>query len=186
MAVRGADAPVGHPLDEVLERDVDVARLVDPPSGLGERRVERLGLDLGPREAVEDRAPDGVLRPETVEEDADDGFVRDQLAAAHVAVGLATERRAGGDRGAQQVARCQDRDAEPLRQRRRLRALPGARRPEQDDDGHETAANLTADPCVVASGRSLTHLGVRSLPSSAPPSARLASFADSRFAAAII
>jgi len=39
------------------------------------------------------------------------------------------------------------------------------------------AANLAADPCVVASGRSLTHLGVRSL----PPSARLANFGASRF-----
>ena len=43
------------------------------------------------------------------------------------------------------------------------------------------AANLAADPRVVAFGRSLTHLEVRSLPSSAPPSARLASFAASQF-----
>jgi hypothetical protein len=42
------------------------------------------------------------------------------------------------------------------------------------------AANLTADPRIVASGRSLTHGEVRSLASSAPPSARRASFADPR------
>ena len=46
------------------------------------------------------------------------------------------------------------------------------------------AANPAADPRVGASGRSLTHLEVRSLTSSAPPSARLAGSADPRFRAA--
>ncbi len=36
------------------------------------------------------------------------------------------------------------------------------------------APHLAAHPCVAASGRALTHLGVRSLPSSAAPSAGLA------------
>jgi hypothetical protein len=43
------------------------------------------------------------------------------------------------------------------------------------------AANLTADPGVAASARSLTHPEVRSRSCSAAPSARLASFADSLF-----
>ena len=37
-----------------------------------------------------------------------------------------------------------------------------------------TAPHLAAHPCVAASGRALTHLEVRSLPSSAAPSAGLA------------
>jgi len=120
--------------------------------------------------------PTASAGPEAVEEDAHDRVVGDELAAAHVSVGLAAQGGAVGDRGPQQIARCQDRDAQPLRERRSLRALPGARSAKQDDHGHrlKEAANLVADPCVVAFGRSLTHLGVRSLPSSAPPSARLA------------
>ena len=98
VAVGGADPAAGHPRDEVLERHVDVAGEVDPPAGLGQRLVEGLGLDLRPREAVEDRPVDGVGRLETVEEDPDDGRVRHELAAAHVPVGLAPERRPGRDR----------------------------------------------------------------------------------------
>jgi hypothetical protein len=45
------------------------------------------------------------------------------------------------------------------------------------------AADPVADPGVVASGRSLTHPEARSLPSSAPPSARLTGFADARYSA---
>ena len=41
-------------------RDVDVTGPVVMAAGPGQRRVERLGLDAGPREAVEDRALDGV------------------------------------------------------------------------------------------------------------------------------
>ena len=141
MAVGRADAAVGHPPDQVLERDVDVAGEVDPPARLGQRGVERLGLDLRPREPVEDRATDAVGRLETVEEDAHDRVVGDELAAAHVPVRLATEGAALGDGGAQQVARGEDRDAEPRRQRRRLGPLPCPRSTQQDDDGH-WAANL--------------------------------------------
>ena len=115
MAVGRADAAVGHALDEILDRDVDVDGRVDAASGLGERLVERLGLDTGPREAVEDRADDGVGRLEPVEEDAHDRVVGDKLAATHVPVRLAAERRAGRDRGPQEVARGQDGDTERVR-----------------------------------------------------------------------
>ena len=94
VAVGGADPAVGHALDEVLERDVDVGGAVDAPAGFLERGVERLGLDLRPREAVEDRAGDRIRRLESVEEDAHDGVVRNELAATHVAVRLAPEGRA--------------------------------------------------------------------------------------------
>ena len=44
-----------------------------------------------------------------------------------------------------------------------------------------TAARWTADPCVVGCACSLTHLRVRSLACSPPPSARRAQLADPRF-----
>ena len=44
-----------------------------------------------------------------------------------------------------------------------------------------TAPHLAAHPCVAASGRALTHLEVRSLPSSVAPSAGLASCAAAGF-----
>ena len=149
VAVGGADPAVGHALDEVLERDVDVGGAVDPASGFRQRGVERLGLDPRPREAVEDRPVDGVRRLEPVEEDAHDGVVRDELTATHVAVGLASERRAVGDGRPQQVARGEDRDTEPGRQRRRLGPLAGPRSAQQDDDRHRRG-DLAAMP--VAAG----------------------------------
>ena len=48
--------------------------------------------------------------------------------------------RAIADGGPEQVARRDDRDAQAIREERRLRALPGARSAEQDDDLHLTAA----------------------------------------------
>ena len=141
MAVGRADPAVGHPPDQVLERDVDVAGEVDPPARLGQRRVERLGLDLRAREPVEDRATDAVGRLETVEEDPHDRVVGHELAAAHVPVGLATEGAPLGDGGTQQIARGKHRDAKSCRERRRLCPLPCPRSAQQDDDGH-WAANL--------------------------------------------
>ena len=166
VAVGGADAAVGHALDEVLERDVDVGGAVDAASGFGQRGVERLGLDPRPRVAVEDRAVDGVRRLEPIEEDAHDGVVRHELAATHVAVGLASERRAVGDGLPQQVARGEDRDAEPSRQRRRLGALARPRGPQQDDDRHRPTERRTwrAEPGGAADGRERTRGALRDRP----------------------
>ena len=56
-----ADPAAGHPPDQLLGRDVDEDGDARPPaSRLGERVVERRGLDVGPREAVEDDAAGGV------------------------------------------------------------------------------------------------------------------------------
>ena len=140
MAVRGADAPVGHPDDQVLERDVDVAGSIDVPPGVLERVVERLGLDPRPREAIEDRAVGGVGRLEPIEEDADDRLVGDELPAAHEAVRLAPERGALRDGRPQQLAGREDRHAEPGREGRCLGPLPRPRGAQQDDHGHAKAA----------------------------------------------
>ena len=70
--------------------------------------VERLGLDARPREAVEDRAVGARRRPEAVEEHAHDRVVGHELAAAHVAVGLAARAasvRATAARNRSPVAR---------------------------------------------------------------------------------
>ena len=123
MPVRGADPAVRHPLDEVLGRDVDEDRPIDPATGLGEGGIERLGLDLRPREAVEDRAVLRVRLLQAIEEHADDRLVRHELAAAHEAVGLAPEGGAFRDRGPEQVTGSQHRHAEMARQDRRLGSL---------------------------------------------------------------
>ena len=139
MAVGGADPPIRHPLHEILERDVDVAREVHPASGLGQCIVERLGLDVRAGEAVEDRAAGRVGRLESIEEDADDGLVRDELATTHVSVRLAPERRVLRDRRPQEVAGGQHGDVESLRHRRCLGALSCPGCPEQDEYSHATA-----------------------------------------------
>ena len=118
--------------DEVVRRDVDVEREVHPAAARRQRPVERLGLAPGPRKAVEHGAAAGVGGRETLEEDVDDGVVGHELAAAHVPVGGTAERRARGDRGAEQVAGRQHRHAEAPGQDRRLRPLPGARCAEKD------------------------------------------------------
>ena len=77
VAVGRADPPVGHPPDQVLERDVDVGGAVDPPAGLGQRarRAPRPGPgSAGSRRGS--RRPTASARLEPVEEDPDDRLVR--------------------------------------------------------------------------------------------------------------
>ena len=111
-------------------------RQVDPAAARRERAVERLGLAARPRKPVEDGAARRVGGRQALEEDVDDRLVGHELPAAHVPVGRPTQRRSGRDRGAQQVARREDRHAQALGQDRRLGPLPGARGAEKDDDGH--------------------------------------------------
>src|SRR6185369_10558882 len=84
-------------------------------------------------------AGDRIGRLEPIEEDAHDGVVGDELAATHVSVRLAPERRPVSHGLAQQVARSEDRDAEPTRECRGLRPLARPRSAEQDDDRHDRA-----------------------------------------------
>ena len=138
MAVGRADPAVRHPPDEVLGGDVDEDRAVDPAAGGGERDVQRLCLDSCPREAVEDCAGLRVGLLEAVEEDPDDRLVRDELAATHEPVGLATEWRAVRHGRAEEVTGREDGHAEMPGEDGSLGALPGPRRPEQDDHRHGT------------------------------------------------
>ena len=100
--------------------------------------VERLRLDARSREAVEDRTARRIGRAQPVEEDADDGVVGDELAAAHEAIGLATERRARGDGRPQEVPRGEHGHAEMAGEDGRLGSLPRSGRPEENDDRHGT------------------------------------------------
>ena len=138
MSVGRADPAVRHPLDEVLGGHVDEDRSIDAPARLGQRGIEGLGLDPCPREAVENGPGAGIGLFQTIEEDAHDRLVRHELAAAHVPIGLTTERRALGDRGPEQVARREHRHAEVAGEDRRLRSLARSRRAEEHDHGHRT------------------------------------------------
>ena len=91
---------------------------------------------LRAREAVEDRAAGGVGPIEAGEEQAGHQVVGHELAGAHDRVDLAADLAAAGDLGAEQVAGCEDGHAEARREQRRLRALSGAWRPEQNRNGH--------------------------------------------------
>ncbi len=146
MSVRRADPAVRHALDEGLERDVDVEGAVDATVLGLERDIERHGLDLRPREPVEDRAIQRVGRVQAVQEDPDDRLVRDQLATAHVAVRLAPERRPRRDGGAEQVAGRQHRDPESSGECRGLGALAGTGSPQQDDDHHGRGRRTPSAP----------------------------------------
>jgi len=143
VAVGRADPAVRHALDEVLDRHLDVAGSIDAAARLAERAVERLGLDARPWEAVEHGAIGRIGGFEAVEEDAHDGVVGHELAATHVPVSFATERRAGRDGGAEERTRCQDRDTESVGDRRRLGPLPRPRRTQQDDDTHDRRRGWT-------------------------------------------
>ena len=115
-------------LDE--ERDLDA---LAPDE---KRRFERLGLGPAPREAVEDDSFRGVRAAQALDEHLDRDRVGDELPALHVAVRLATEGRPRADRVAEQVPGRHVWKPQPLREDGRLGALPGTRRPEQDEDSH--------------------------------------------------
>jgi hypothetical protein len=133
---RRADPAPGQPPDELLERDLDGEGPVDPTAARRERLVE--GDRLGPvaREAVEHDAADGIRCREPIEEHLDRDVVGHELAAFHVAPRLEADRRAVAHGRAEEVTGRHMRKAESLGQDRCLCALPGARRAEEDEDGH--------------------------------------------------
>src|SRR5205085_11457477 len=75
----------------------------------------------------------GVRLLDPVGDDADHDVVRHETAARHHVLGLEPDRRAGRDRGPQHVAGGQLRNAEPLDDAGRLRALSRPRRTQEDD-----------------------------------------------------
>ena len=146
MAVRGADPAARHAGNQVVRRDVDVYRQIDPIATTGEGAVERLGLASGPGEPVEDGAERGIVGGQSLQEDTDDRIVGHELSAAHVAVRRRAESRARRDGRPQQIARGEDGNSEPLCQHRRLRPLAGAGSAEEDDHGHSRQSPALARP----------------------------------------
>src|SRR5207253_7183679 len=96
-------------------------------------RVQTLGLNERPREAVEDEAALGVALIETIAHDAEDEVVGDEGAGGDDRRSLAAELRPFGDRLAQHVARRDVRDLMLVREALCLRSFPTARRADEDD-----------------------------------------------------
>src|SRR3954468_14211374 len=132
VAVR-ADAPAGQPPHDVVLGHVDEQRGREPAVDLLQRLVERLGLLVGAREAVEQEAVAGVRVVQAVQDHADDDLVRDEIAAVHVLLRLFPEVRALLDGLAQHVAGRDVREGEVLLEALGLGALARAGRAEQDE-----------------------------------------------------
>src|SRR3954453_4229563 len=176
VAVR-AHAPAREPLHDVVLGHVDEERGREPAVDLPQRLVERLGLLVGAREAVEEEAVLGVRLGEPVEDHADDDLVGDEVAAVHVLLGLLAEVRLLLDRLAQHVPRRDVREREVLLEALRLGALSRAGRAEQDEvelghrereSQHAAIAGGDADP---RAGTLSTSGSPRSCASSAAPRA---------------
>src|SRR5919197_3792850 len=86
-----AHAPPRQAPHELVLGHVDEQHRGDAPLDLAQRAVERLGLLVGAREAVEQEAVAGVGLGEPVEDHAHDHLVRDQVAPVHVLLGLLAE-----------------------------------------------------------------------------------------------
>ena len=98
----------------------------------GEHLVERRGLRVGAREAVEEHAGGGVAGGQPLAEHRDDEVVGDQVAAGHDGLGLEPERRPVAHGGAQHVAGGDVGQAAGHGHARSLGALTGARGAHQD------------------------------------------------------
>ena len=130
-----ADAPAGQPLDQLGRLDLDVQRGRDPGVLARQQPIERLRLGARPGEPVEDGALRGVGLGEALLDDPHRHRVGHQRALLHVAPDLGAERRAVAQRGPEQVARGDVRQAERRCARRlRLGPLAGAGRAEHDED----------------------------------------------------
>src|SRR5205823_3886150 len=97
-----------------------------------ERAIQRVCLRDGPREAVEDEAIPAVRLFEPLADDADHELVRHELACVHEGLGLLAELGAVTHRLAQDVPGGDLRYAEVRVELLGLRALPGTRRPQQN------------------------------------------------------
>ena len=127
------EALAAHGLVE-LEEEHDRERLLD----LVEHRVERLGLREVAREAVEHEAVLGGRQ--LVPHERDREVVRDEAAVGEERLDLLAERRPRGDRGAEELARRDVREAVLLGDSPRLRPLPRSLRA-QNQHVHDGTAS---------------------------------------------
>jgi hypothetical protein len=130
VAVR-ALAAAGQALDDDVVRRRHVQRRGEPPAHALELLVQRVGLRVVAREAVEQEAVVALLL-DLVEDHLDHQRIGHELAGVHVRRRLLAELGLLLDMVAQQVAGRDVRKVEVLAQSRRLRALTGPRGAEQN------------------------------------------------------
>ena len=98
----------------------------------GQVAIEGLGLGQGAWKPVQEETPPAVLRAESFGDDADDHLVRDQKPAVEEVLGPHSERSPFPDGRAEDVTGGDVRNAVPRREELGLRALAGARGPQED------------------------------------------------------
>src|SRR5919197_32729 len=96
---------LAQPLDRDLVGNLELEDEVELPVDLPQHRVQRLGLDEGAREAVEDEAVLRVRGREPVADQLDHEVVGNEAAAVVDRLHLAAERRVVRDRAPEDVAR---------------------------------------------------------------------------------
>src|SRR6185295_13635898 len=137
VVVAGAALGAGEAADDALGQRLLVDLHLDHPvellAGGRQHGVERLGLSLGAREAVQDEALGGIRLGDAVLDQTDHQRVGHQLAPLHDPLGLLAELAARGYRGAQHVAGRELDHALLGLQALRLGALSSARRSQKDD-----------------------------------------------------
>ncbi len=98
-----AHAPTGEPSHHLLVGDVDQQNSGKPPTRVGERLAECVGLGGITRKAVEQEAFAGVLLTDALADHPEDHLVWYQLTGRHVLLRLQPQLAALGDLGAQHV-----------------------------------------------------------------------------------
>src|SRR5690606_24166019 len=131
LARDGIGSPAAHPLHDRIVRDLQDDYGIEPPTALREDALEAVGLTDVARKTVEDRPRDSGLLGEGLPHETEDDLVRHQLPRVHEPLRLPAQLGAFPDRRAQDVARCDLRNPQPLRQLAPLRSLPRARCSEQ-------------------------------------------------------
>jgi len=102
--------------------------VIEPLAPLGQRAVDQLRLDGGAGEAVEHGALLRLRLGELLLDHAQDHAVGHERAGVHVLLCFAAERRLALDGGAQDVARRDLRQTQPVGEDLALGPLPRARR----------------------------------------------------------
>ena len=120
----------GETGDQQFAVDIQLHRTIDRLAELLQQHIQRACLGEVARIAVEDETIAGVIAGETFFQHCQHDGVGDQTAGFHHRLGLLPERRARGDRRAQQFASGDVRHAIVVAQAGGLRAFAGARRAE--------------------------------------------------------
>ena len=145
-----ADATAAHPLQQLLEAQVEDRHRRDAAVKLCQRGVQRLGLGERAREAVQDEPALGVRRRQALAEHADDHVVGHEVAAGHDLLGHQPQLGAVSHRLAQHVAGGDVGEPVQRRHARSLGALAGPGRAHEDQVERHLRPT-SGSPCSCAS-----------------------------------